>query len=301
MKLDVIGFGALNVDQLFNVDKIASHDDESFIKDFTQTCGGSAANTCIGISRLGLKSGYIGKISNDNEGNFLKNNLITENIKLDNLIISKTGRTGKVMGFVDSNGERALYVDAGVNDTIKISEIDLKTVNKTKLLHLSSFVGESFKTQIELVNNISKKVKISFDPGMIYVNKGINALTDILDNTNILLLNSRELELLLNKKIENIENSLFPLWDLGIETIVIKQGSKGALAFQEDIKCRVPAFNVNCVDTTGAGDAFNAGFLYSYLMNKNLKESCLFGNKVASYSVTKLGATTGLPYIKDLN
>lgn len=298
--LDVIGFGALNADQLYTVDKIANHDDESFIKDFTQTCGGSAANTCIGISRLGLKTGYIGKISNDDEGKLLKNNLINENINLDNLIISNEGRTGKVMGFIDSNGERALYVDAGVNDTIKISEIVLKKINKTRLLHLSSFVGESFKTQIELVNKISKKVQISFDPGMIYVNKGLNALIDILSNTDILLLNLKELELLLNKNIENIGDSLNPLWDLGIKTIVVKQGSKGASAYQEDQEITSQAFNVNCIDTTGAGDAFNAGFIYSYLTNKTLEESCLFGNKVAAYSVTKIGATTGLPYIKDL-
>lgn len=298
--LDIIGFGALNVDQLYLVDKIASHDDESFIKDFKQTCGGSAANTCIGLSRLGLKIGYIGKIAKDNEGILLKDNLKNENINLDNLIISKNGRTGKVMGFVDSNGERALYVDAGVNDTIKISEINLKKVNEAKLLHLSSFVGESFKTQIELVNSVSKKVKISFDPGMIYVNKGLDNLVDILNNTDILLLNHKELEILLNKKIENIQNSLNPLWDFGISTIVVKQGSKGVSAFQKDQKVQVPAFNVNCVDTTGAGDAFNAGFLYSYLNGENLKESALFGNKVAGFSVTKIGATTALPYIKDL-
>ncbi len=300
MNIDITGFGALNVDQLFLVDKIVTNDDESFIKDFTQSCGGSAANTCIGLSRLGLNVSYIGKISEDNEGKILKNNLIKEKINIKNLIISNKGRSGKVMGFVDSNGERALYVDSGVNDTIKLSEIDLKTINKTKFLHLSSFVGDSFKTQIELINNISKKIKISFDPGMIYVNKGIINLKEILFNTNILLLNFNELELLLNKKIKNIEDSLSQLWDFGIETIVIKQGSKGVSAFQDDKKVIVPAFNVNCIDTTGAGDAFNAGFLYSQLMNKNLEESCIFANKIASYSVTKMGATTGLPYIKDL-
>lgn len=299
--IDVIGFGALNADQLYSVDKIASHDDESFIKNFTQTCGGSAANTCTGLSRLGLKTSYIGKIAEDNEGKLLKNNLYNENINLENLIISKNGRTGKVMGFVDSKGERALYVDAGVNDTIKISEINLKKVNEAKLLHLSSFVGESFNTQIELVKQISKKVKLSFDPGMIYVNKGLNNLVDILNRTNILLLNHKELEILLNKKIENIPTSLNPLWDLGIKTIIIKQGSKGASAFQEDQNIMVPAFNVKCVDTTGAGDAFNAGFIYSYLNGENLKESCLFGNKVAAFSVKKIGATTALPYLKDLN
>ena len=62
-KLDVIGFGALNVDKLYNVNKITHEDEEAFITDFNQFCGGSAANTIIGLSKLGMKTGFIGKVS----------------------------------------------------------------------------------------------------------------------------------------------------------------------------------------------------------------------------------------------
>ena len=70
-KLDVIGFGALNVDKLYNVNKITHEDEETFITSFSQFCGGSAANTIIGLSRLGINTGFIGKISKDHDGDLL--------------------------------------------------------------------------------------------------------------------------------------------------------------------------------------------------------------------------------------
>ena len=71
MSLDVVGFGALNVDKLYHVNRIAKEDEEAYIKYLTQSCGGSAANTMVGLSRLGLKTGYIGKVSNDHGGNLI--------------------------------------------------------------------------------------------------------------------------------------------------------------------------------------------------------------------------------------
>ena len=112
MSLDVIGFGALNIDKLYQVNKIAKEDEEAYIKDYTLSCGGSAANTIIGLSRLGLKTGYIGKVSNDPEGNLILDNLKNEDVNTNGIIIEE-GRTGNVTGYVDSSGQRALYVDSG--------------------------------------------------------------------------------------------------------------------------------------------------------------------------------------------
>jgi ribokinase len=66
--LDVVGFGALNVDKLFKVNRIAGAEEESFIEDRSETCGGSAANTVVGLARLGCRVGFIGKVGNDDEG-----------------------------------------------------------------------------------------------------------------------------------------------------------------------------------------------------------------------------------------
>jgi len=302
--MDIMGFGALNMDQLHLVDKIAGADEESFVNGFTETCGGSAANTIIGGSRLNLKTGFIGKVAQDREGDILHNNLIHENIDDKCIITSPSGRSGRVMGFIDSQGERALYVEPGVNDTITLDEIDIKHVSKTKILHLSSFVGESFYAQEKLLDEISG-IKISFDPGMIYAHKGIKSLEKILYSTNILLLNELELKILLKK--DNFQDnsdlikSLKTFTNYGIDTVVVKMGEKGAMAFDGSQSIFKPCFKVECRDTTGAGDSFNAGFLYGVIKKFSLEDACEFGNKVASRCVECIGATDGLPLIDDMS
>ena len=71
MKLDVVGFGALNIDKLYQVNRIAHEDEEAYITGFSESCGGSAANTIIGLARLGVKTGFIGKVATDREGTLL--------------------------------------------------------------------------------------------------------------------------------------------------------------------------------------------------------------------------------------
>jgi ribokinase len=121
---DVVGFGALNVDKLYKVNKIAGAEEEGFIIDFKKACGGSAANTIVGLARLGCKVGFIGKVAMDREGKMLIEDFRREGVDTKGIILAKTGRSGTVMGFVDEKGERALYVDPGVNDTIEFEEIN---------------------------------------------------------------------------------------------------------------------------------------------------------------------------------
>ena len=151
INVDVIGFGALNVDKLYKVGHIAEIDGESFIKGEEESPGGSAANTIIGLSRLGCSTSYIGKIADDEEGDLLEYNLMINDVYLTNLIYADSGNSGKVLGFVSDAGDRALYVDPGVNDEITIDEINPLNVNACKILHYSSFVGDSFHALNELL------------------------------------------------------------------------------------------------------------------------------------------------------
>lgn len=329
-KFDVIGFGALNVDKMFHVDSIAGFDGESFIKDSVIECGGSAANTIIGLSRLGLKTSYIGKIAEDDDGELLEFNLVSEGVFLEDLIYDEIGKTGNVLGFIDTEGNRELYVNPGVNDKIAIGEINKNNLKNTKIIHYSGFVGDSFNTQIELLNYLSDDIILSFDPGALYTKKGFDAIKPILLRTNILLINEIELDTLFNSLINgNINNSasnnsnvkedndnnsdsndnLFNdftfrdkalyLLNLGIGTIIIKRGEKGAYGINTKEEVKIPAFKSNLVDTTGAGDSFNAGFLYSYINNYSLEKSCIIGNYLASKAIESTGITN-LPNIKEV-
>ncbi|WP_296782727.1 carbohydrate kinase family protein [uncultured Methanobrevibacter sp.] len=299
LNAEVIGFGALNVDKLYSVENIASKDEESFIKTETDTPGGSAANTIVGLSRLGCSTSIIGKIAEDEDGDLIEYHLAINGVYSNNLIYSETGSTGKCLGFVDENGERCLYIDPGVNDEIKIGEINPLNIMRCKIMHYTSFVGDSFNAQIELLEKLNDQCVLSFDPGMLYVQKGFDELRPILERTNILLINESELRLLCNNNKSPLKELAIGFLDLGIETVVVKKGAEGVFAMNNSAECEVGSFECDVVDTTGAGDSFNSGFLYSYLKGYDLEKSCKIGNWVASKAIEGFGMEK-FPTLKDL-
>ena len=299
LNAEVIGFGALNVDKLYSVECIAGKDEESFIKKETSTPGGSAANTVVGLSRLGCSTSIIGKIAEDDDGDLIEYNLAINGVYSNNLIYSETGSTGKCLGFVDDDGERCLYIDPGVNDEIQLGEINPLNIMRCKIMHYTSFVGDSFKTQIELLDLLNRETVLSFDPGMLYAKKGFDELRPILERTDILLINEPELRLLCNNNETPLKDLVVGLLDFGIGNVVVKQGSKGVFAMNNSEECFVESFECDVVDTTGAGDSFNSGFLYSYLQGFDLAKSCKIGNWVASKAIEGFGMER-FPSLKDL-
>ena len=298
-ELDAIGFGALNVDKLFKVNRIAAAEEESFVVDHSEACGGSAANTMVALARLGCKVGFIGKVASDPEGRMLLQDLRKEGVDTRGVTVAKVGRSGKVMGFVGKEGERALYIDPGVNDTIKIDETDSVYASSTKFLHLSSFAGkQSFETQKRLVDRLPEKVKVSFDPGALYARIGLTKLKPIIDKTSVMMPNAGEIALLTGKTDYKAGARL--LIDEGVEVLAVKLGSKGCYVIDRGESHLVEPFKVKVVDTTGAGDAFDAGFIFGLLSGKNINEAGKIGNFVASRSITTMGARSGLPTLDDL-
>ncbi|MEM0357477.1 MAG: carbohydrate kinase family protein [Candidatus Bathyarchaeia archaeon] len=296
---DVIGFGALNVDKLYKVNKIAGPEEEGFIISCEESCGGSAANTIVGLAKLGCKVGFIGKVANDREGKMLLKDFRMEGVNTKGIIKAKTGRSGVVMGFVDQKGERALYVDPGVNDTIRFEEIDLDYASKTKFLHLTSFVGEeSFESQKKLVESLPEQVKVSLDPGELYARKGLQKLKPIISRCFVLMPNAKELAIMTGE--EDYVAGAKTLLDAGVKIVAVKLGSRGCYVTNGRENHHIEAFKVKVVDTTGAGDAFCAGFLYGLINNKSLKDCGRLGNFVASRCITKMGARAGLPRLEEL-
>ena len=298
-KFDVIGFGALNVDILLKVNRLAGAEEESFIEDYTEACGGSAANTVVGLARLGCKVGFIGKVANDREGKLQIDCFNTEGVDTSGIIQAKQGKSGSVLGFVDKKGARALYINSGVNDTIEPREINIGYVSQAKFLHLSSFVGEkSIRAQKKLLANLPSDVKISFDPGSVYARQGFVAIEPIIRSSYVLMPNAVELEQLTGEP-DYCKGADFMI-EMGVKIVAVKLGSKGCYVTDGRERLRIEPFPVKVVDTTGAGDAFCAGFLYGLINNKSLYECGRLGNFVASRSVMKMGARAGLPYAKDL-
>lgn len=302
MKFDIIGWGALNVDRLCKVNEFAPEDGETFIYEEKKSCGGSASNTIIGTAKLGLNAGYIGKIGKDSNGKMMKEYLEKNNVNTDHLIESE-GETGEVIGFVDNEGNRKLYVTPKINDKISNDEINRNYILNTEILHLTSFVGlnpndPSITTQFELLEEISSKVTVSFDPGMLYVNKGKEFMDKLISYTDILLINETELlittgETEFRKAVETIAPK--------VEILVVKRSTKGSFIKRQDEEYNIGIFEVNAIDTTGAGDAYNAGFLYAYLKGYSLEESGIIGSYVAAQSTTQTGATEAIPNIDEID
>ncbi|ADB57338.1 carbohydrate kinase family protein [Archaeoglobus profundus] len=292
--MDAVGFGALNLDKVFLVSEIPKAEEESYVIDLQFSAGGSSANTIVGLAKLGLKTGFIGKVGKDKEGEFLIRDLKSYGVDTGNVIVSE-GRTGCAMVFVDRDGRRAILIDPAVNDTVGFDEIDLEFVNQFKLLHLSSFVckvsWKSFEAQkrlVEIFNGI-----VSFDPGSVYAKFGLEKIKPIIKHTNIFMPNEIEVKLLtgLNYK-EGAE--FFLKW---CDIVVVKRGEEGCYIASNEGCYEVPAHKVRVVDTTGAGDAFNAGFLYGLLRGKNLEECAKLGNYLASLCIQHVGARTYLKHI----
>jgi ribokinase len=298
MNLDILCFGALNLDRLFIVNRIAGEGEESFILGRKEAPGGSAANTAVGLARLQLKTGYIGKVAKDREGKILLQSLKDENVHTTGIIVSRKGRSGTVTGFVDKTGERALYVDPGVNDSLAFKEIDQEYAVSTEFLHLTSFVGgKPFEAQKELVRKLSN-VKVSFDPGDLYVRKGLASLRSIIKKCRIIFPNESEVKLLTK---EGYRQGSKVLLKEGVDIVAVKLGGKGCYVTDGKESHLIKPFRVKVRDCTGAGDAFCAGFLYGLTKNKDLYECGRLGNFVASRCVREVGARTGLPKLQELH
>ena len=299
MKLDTVCFGALNLDKLYTVNNVAIGGEESFILNCRETPGGSAANTAIGLAKLKTKTGFIGKISQDREGKIQMQNFTQEKVDTSGIITSPKGRSGTVLGFIDKRGERALYIDPGVNDTLSFEEIDDIYAKSANFLHLTSYVGtKPFNAQKKLVKSLPD-VKISFDPGTLYAHKGLPQLKPIIKRSFVILPNQYELKIITEK--EDYKQGAKVLIEEGSQIVAVKLGAKGCYVTDGEENFHVQPLKVKVKDTTGAGDAFCAGFLFGLLKKKNLYDCGNIGNFMASRCIEEVGARENLPTLTELD
>lgn len=302
--LQVICFGAINLDLIFEIDEdVASglhiQPGYEYFKDAKESDrilgilqnegtlrhkegGGSAANTAVALSRLGIKTGFIGKLGNDREGDFLLDSL--EGV--DKRGIRRDGRSGMALSLL-IKGERSIIIFPNTNDTIGIDDIEREYAESCDMVHLTSFAGDSsFNAQKSLVSSLSSKIKVSFDPGIFYSKRGIEALTPILMRTEIFFPEKKEIEILTNNSWKEGAKSIL---NLGPKVIACTMGEEGSHIFTQNEDFHIDAPRVTVVDTTGAGDVYAAGFVDSYLKGKSLRESAINASVLASRSVTGFG------------
>jgi ribokinase len=293
--MDVLGFGALNLDRLHQVNKIAGEDEETYIKSISQDAGGSAANTIYGMARLGINAGFLGAIGNDPEGEFIMESLKEARVDISGIKLNDSEKTGVVNVFIDPTGERSMYVYPGANGSIKVEDLSPEYIKTSRYLHMTSFVDDTqldMQKKMVIDKEIIDEVKVSFAPGSLYVQRGLSSILPIIENSHILFLNHDEVEILTARGYP--EGADF-LLNKGCDMVVITLGRRGCYIKSSELSTHVDALESEVVDTTGAGDAFVAGFLYGLIQELPLEECGFIGNALASLCIEKVGARKGLP------
>ena len=209
---DVVGFGALNVDRFFKVedsqrvlqrihsnrccaehgfvfDEIQSPTSFGELAGFlenegdlvAQSGGGSAANTIYALAKMGFRTGFVGRLGSDAEGDFLLRELESAGVDTG-LVVKGAGRTGQCVATVDREGERRLYIFPNENELLTLAEVDSSGLNDTRFLHLTSFTGAApLEAQKEAVGLVASRVKVSLDPGQLYATLGLDVLQSLVE------------------------------------------------------------------------------------------------------------------------
>lgn len=252
-----------------------------------QVSGGSAANTIFGIAQLGGSCGYIGKIQDDELGNFYKSEM--ENKGIETFMSIGTQDTGRANTFISPDSERtfATYLGAAVEMTA--DEILEETFKGYKYLHVEGYLMQNYDL-IEKAVKIAKKagLKVSIDLASYnVVEANVDFLKRILNEyIDIVFANEEEAKALTQKEpAEALE-----LIGCFCELAIVKIGSRGSLIKRGEEKYEVGVIPCNPVDTTGAGDQYAAGFLFGLSEGYDIKKCGKLGALMAGKVIEEIGA-----------
>ena len=292
---DVVTFGSAVVDTFVDTEFNKKSNSFSYpagskilVQNLKSDIGGGATNTAVAFSRLGLKTGCICRIGNDNNGLDILEMFKKEKIKFLGSISQE--RTGESI-ILDSKGNgRTVLTFKGPGNSIKSSEIPKI---KTKWLYYSSVLGESFKTQVALAKK--SKAKVAFNPSE-YIIKAMD-IRPLLKLTEVLILNKEEAQLLC-KKYKKGGDLLICLREFGPDIVVVTDKNKLAYAFDGEKRYSIKPNNIKVVERTGAGDAMASGFVAGIIAGKTLQESLRLGLKESESVIRYFGAKNKLLKIK---
>lgn len=253
--------------------------------------GGAAGNVAAWLTLTDAKSTIVGHVGNDAAGSALLSEFDSLGVLHHNLVVDE-GHTGVVVILVDPTGERTMFPDNGVNSGLKIG--DLPDLSGYDAIYISGYAPldplslPEIKQMVTMVREAG--IPIFFDPASVGGMKEVplDEVKSWLPLMNILLLNEEEAIYLSGES--DIEIALDSLL-VTCETVVIKRGSNGAIGKSRGLdSVTVSAIPTEIADTTGAGDAFAAGFISHFSMNQDLYHALLAGTEIAAQCVAIIGA-----------
>ena len=252
--------------------------------------GGSVANSIVGLSQLGNKVGFIGKISNDDLGDRYEEGLRKENVKFLYTKKKEAIPTGTCLILITPDSERTMVTFLGTAGKINENDIDSNIVKNTEILFLEGYLwdeGEPKKAFEKGINN-SNKVAMSLSDLFCVERHKPHFLELVKNKLDITFTNEQEIMSLIDaKKFDDVINFAKEVNKL----IVITRGDKGAVAIDsnEIVECQAKN-NLQIKDLTGAGDLFAGGFLHGMINNKSIKESLEIGTEMSAKVIQIIGA-----------
>jgi sugar/nucleoside kinase (ribokinase family) len=290
---DVIVVGELNVDLILNnLDSFPEIGKEKLAQNMNLSLGSSSAIFACNLSSLGANVAFIGKIGNDYLGRFVMDKLHDKGVDVKYILKDQNLNTGATI-VLNYNEDRAMVTYPGAMNNLTINDISEETLALGKHLHFSSFylqpglkkdIGKMFKLAKDL--NMTTSFDMQWDPE----EKWELNYKEVLPFVDVFLPNEKEL---LNLTKESSVTEAFNKLSGSANSIVVKMGSRGSLLYSEGkTNFRQPFLNTEVIDAIGAGDSFNAGFIFKFINHADLNECQEFGNLMGAINTTAAGGTT---------
>lgn len=293
-EFDIIAIGELNADIILNrIDGMPVVGKEIFAKDMMVTLGSSTAIFAANAVALGMKVAIVGMIGKDVLGDLVRKELKAKGVDTSMLIEHPSMPTGATI--VMSYGEdRANVTYQGTMDVMTLDDIDPAIFKKARHIHISSiFMQSGIKNDLKRIYELAREngATTSLDTQWDPIEKWEFDYKELLPLISVFLPNETELRYLTGTNdIEEAISCIQPY----INTCVIKQGSRGSLLLDKNgtRKQHPPYLNNNVVDSIGAGDSFNSGFISRYINKEDLTNCQDFGNLTGALNTTSAGGTS---------
>jgi ribokinase len=294
---DILVIGSLNTDLVAMVDRFPGPGETLIGNDFKTTCGGKGANQAFAAGALGGNVAMLGQVGKDDFGTAQLRNLSSQGVLTDYILRDSRQPTGRAFIGVDASGENRIIVVPGANGSFTSKKLQTQAVaiESAKLLLL----------QLEIPHNtVAEAIRLGNKAGATLILDPAPAAPlpdEWLISIDYLTPNLSELGLLSGDLIDNhtstksITTSARKLCDRGSRCVIVKLGSRGALQVTATESTHYPAAAVKAIDTTAAGDCFNAAFAVELQNGKSENEAIRFAHTAATLSVTKQGAQSSMP------
>ncbi len=280
MSVEVISIGTCNMDFILKVPRFVEIDSEMYIETINTSPGGSALNFAVNLSRNGIKTGLMARLGNDDYGKMILSKVSGENMDISRCV-TLNDQTGMAFISVDNRGKRSIYSFMGANAKLSILKEDIDYIKSSPFTHLTGVYWEVAWDVAQYAK------KLSFSPGPLLSSFGVDKLKRVLKKTELLFLNDKEVNILTGEQIHEGSQLLL---EEGVNNVIVTRGKEGAILYSQDKTLPAGTKKIKALDTTGAGDAFAAGFVFKWLKGEK-EEKCLeFANQSAFRCLKLLGA-----------